>query len=102
MLSPEQINRAANIYHSWQETGTDGSNYEQSELFRSVNLREIQECNYSLVPSRYIRFIDNDLNIDFESEMKRIQENMRGILADEKDSQRMLAEAFRGIDYEIE
>ena len=102
MLSPEQINRAADIYHTWQETGSDGGNYEQSELFRSVDLREIQECNYSLVPSKYIRFIDNDLNINFESEMKRIQDNMRAVLSDEKESQRMLAEAFRGIDYEIE
>ena len=102
MLSTEQINRAANIYHTWQEAGTDGSNYEQSELFRSVGLEEIQNCNYSLVPSKYIRFIDNDMNIDFESEMKRIQATMRDILAEEKDSQKILAEAFRGIGYGIE
>ncbi len=100
-LSQEQIDRAAEIYHTWQNVGTDGRFYEQPELFRSVGIDEIRECGYSLVPSRYIKFIDHDMNVNFSAEMYRIQSDMREIFHEEKQSQNMLEEAFRGIGYDI-
>ena len=102
MLSPEQIKRVAEIYHTWQDEGTDGTKYEAPELYRSVGISEIERCGWSLVPSKYIEFIDHDLDIDFSTEMARIQGEMRGILAEEKQSQTMLEEAFRGIGYGVE
>lgn len=54
------------------------------------------------MPSKYIEFIDHDLDIDFHTEMRRIQQEMRELLAQEKQSQRMLENAFRGIEYGIE
>ena len=101
-LTAEQIERAAAIYHTWQSEGTDGANYEVPELYRSVQLPEIEENGWSLIPSKYIEFIDHDLEIDFPAEMARIQQEMRDILAQEKESQKMLEDAFRGIGYEIE
>ena len=53
------------------------------------------------MPSKYIEFIDHDLEIDFDAEMSRIQKEMRDILAQEKKSQKMLEDAFRGIGYEL-
>ena len=41
-LITEQIERAADIYHTWQSEGTDGMNYEVSELYRSVGITEIE------------------------------------------------------------
>lgn len=101
-LSAEQIQRAANIYHTWQSEGTDGTAYAVPELYRSVSITEIEKQGWSLVPSKYIEFIDHDLEIDYPAEMARIQEEMRAIMADEKKSQEMLAEAFRGIGYGID
>ena len=101
-LSAEQIQRAADIYHTWQSEGTDGANYAVPELYRSVSVSEIEKQGWSLVPSKYIEFIDHDLDIDYPAEMARIQEEMRAIMADEKKSQEMLAEAFRGIGYGID
>ena len=111
-LSDEQIQRAAEIYHTWQNEGTDGANYAVPELYRSVNIKKwfdqdgneglsIEQQGWSLVPSKYIEFIDHDLDIDFNAEMRRIQAEMRDILAQEKQSQKMLEEAFRGIGYGI-
>ncbi len=102
LLTGEQIERAAKIYHTWQTEGTDGTNYEEPELYRSVSLEEIKENGYALTPSKYIRFIDHDLEIDYEKEMARIQKEMQAILAEEKKSQQMLADAFRGIGYGID
>ena len=101
-LIPEQIQRAADIYHTWQNTGTNGSSYAVPELYRSVGIEEIKENKYTLTPSKYIEFIDHDLEIDYETEMARIQTEMRDIISEEKKSQAMLEKAFRGIGYGID
>lgn len=99
---PGQIERASKIYHDWQNEGTDGNNYEVPELYRSVNIKEIESKGWTLTPSKYIEFIDHDLDINFEEEMKRIQNEMEDILKKEKESQKMLEDAFKGIGYGIE
>jgi type I restriction enzyme M protein len=101
-LIEEQINRASEIYHKWQEEGTNGEKYEVPELYRSVGISEIEQKNWSLTPSKYIEFIDHDLEIDYEKEMSRIQNEMKELLEQEKKSQKMLADAFKGIGYGIE
>ena len=101
-LIPEQIEKASEIYHIWRSVGTNGAKYEMPELYRSVSIEEIEQKGWALTPSKYIEFIDHDLDIDYEKEMSRIQSEMREILAQEKQSQAMLKDAFRGIGYGIE
>lgn len=101
-LVDEQIQRAANIYHTWQNEGTSGTDYEVPELYRSVLTSEIARQDWSLVPSKYIEFIDHDLDIDFHAEMNRIQQEMRAVLKQEKQTQKMLEDTFRGIGYGID
>ena len=112
LLDDTQIKKAADIYHIWQSEGADGANYAIPELYRSVKTRKwhdqdgneglsIEQQGWSLVPSKYIEFIDHDLDIDFNAEMSRIQAEMRNVLAQEKQSQKMLEDAFRGIGYGI-
>ena len=96
-----QIERATEIYHKWQSTEVDGSNYEGPELYRSVKIDEIEKKGWTLTPSKYIEFIDHDLDIDFEKEMKRIQSEMSEIISKEEKSQNMLKEAFEEIGYGI-
>ena len=101
-LVTEQIERAAEIYHIWQSEGKDGTKYEAPELYRSVGIAEIEEKNWTLIPSKYIEFIDHDLEIDYEKEMARIQAEMKEVMSQEKKSQQMLEDAFRGIGYGID
>ena len=102
LLNEAQIRHAADIYHTWQNEGTDGTDYAVPELYRSVGMDEIEKNGWSLVPSKYIEFIDHDLDIDYNAEMTRIQKEMHEILEQEKQSQKMLEDAFRGIGYGIE
>lgn len=102
LLDADQIQRAADIYHTWQSEGTDGANYAVPELYRSVRMEEIEQQGWTLVPSKYIEFIDHDLEIDYPTEMARIQKEMQAVLTAEKQSQKMLEEAFRGIGYGID
>lgn len=101
MLDTAQIQRAADIYHTWQSDGTDGNNYAVPELYRSVSIDEIEKNGWSLVPSKYIEFIDHDLEIDYAMEMTRIQNEMRALVVQERISQSNLIEAFRRIGYEL-
>lgn len=101
-LVTEQIERAASIYHAWQDEGIDGSRYEVPELYRSVGMAEIEKNGWSLIPSKYIEFIDHDLEIDFAAEMGRIRKEMSEVLAQEKQSQKMLVKAFKGIGYGLD
>ena len=95
-----QIEKIKKIYFDWQSE--DRTQYKDiPELCKSVNLKEISNNDYSLLPSKYIEFIDHDLEIDFKNEMKRIQQEMTEIINDEESSQSMLIDAFRGIGYEI-
>lgn len=73
-----------------------------SDFYRSVRLSEIEEKGWALTPSKYIEFIDHDLDIDYPKEMARIQQEMKEVMEAEKQSQKMLEDAFRGIGYGID
>jgi type I restriction enzyme M protein len=96
-----QIQDVKRIFNNWQDT--DRSKYQDiPELCKSVTKDELAQKGYSLVPSKYIEFIDKDLDIDYEKEMSRIQSEMKDLLKEEKETQNMLKEAFEGIGYGIE
>lgn len=97
-----QINDIKSIYHSWQSPNFEKDYQDVPELCKSVKYEEIVENDYTLVTSKYIEFIDRDLNINFEEEMIRIQENMKTLLKMENETQEKLKDAFKGIGYEIE
>ncbi len=101
VLTDEQIATVKEIYNNWQSE--DRAKYSDvPELCRGTDLEEIREHNYSLAPSKYIEFVDRDLDIDYDKEMKRIQEEMKELIQREKESQKLLENAFRGIGYEID
>lgn len=115
VLTDKQIARVKEVFVGWQDQDT--SKYSDvPEFCRSVKLydadlteeerkadiKTIESNDWSLVSSKYIEFVDHDMEIDYEHEMRRVQEEMREIMIAEKQSQIMLEEAFRGIGYGIE
>ena len=102
VFNESQIEKVKEIYNNWQSVEcTNSDNYNEPELYRSVKLSEIKKKNYTLTPSKYIEFIDQDLNINFDEEMSRIQKEMINIMKSEKESQKLLEESFKEIGYEI-
>lgn len=101
ILTDAQIAQVKKVYNNWQDADT--SLYEDvPELCKSATLEDIRARDYSLTPSKYIEFIDHDLDIDYEKEMARIQNEMRLLMVSEELSQSMLKDAFRGIGYGID
>ena len=72
------------------------------EFCYSATMDEIRSTDWSLVPSKYIEFMDRDLGIDYQAEMARIQQEMKVIMAEEQRSREVLRAAFEGIGYGVE
>ena len=99
LLKTDQIERAAEIYHKWQSEGTDGATYAVPELYKSVHFDEIKKNNFSLVPSRYIEFVDRDQSIDYEKVMSEAAEKVSEILARQEANRTALENAFAALGY---
>lgn len=98
---PEQIQQVAKIYHSWQGEGTDGASYAEPELYRSVGFDEIKQHDFSLVPSRYIEFVDRDKDIDYEKIMSDTASTVASLLKRQEANQEALKHAFKELGYEF-
>ncbi len=119
-LSDDDIAKVAENYHNWQTSGCDedpalsgkagalpnpglpNPHYQNvPEFCYSATFEEIAKNDFSLVPSKYIEFIDRDSGIDFDTEMKRIQAGFKTLLQEEKQSQQELINAFKTLGYEL-
>ena len=115
VLTDGQIAKIKEIYTNWQSK--DRTLYRDiPELCKSVkvnnsdltdeeiknNVVTIEKQNYALMPSKYIEFIDHDLDIDYHTEMQRIQKEMSEVIKQERESQKLLSAAFKGIGYGID
>lgn len=100
-LTDEEIAKVAENYHNWQQTDYKKTYKNVPEYCYSASFEEIQANDFSLVPSKYIEFIDRDSEIDFDTEMKRIQKDFKTLLQEEKQSQEQLINAFKTLGYEL-
>lgn len=100
---PDQIKQIAKIYHDWQSEGTQAGQYQSPELYRAVMLDEIktEDNNYSLVPSRYIEFVDRDKDINYEQIMSDTASKVAELLKRQEANQAVLKKAFKGLGYEF-
>lgn len=101
-LSDSLIQEIVSTYHNWQREGSEATYKNVPEFCYSASISEIRSNGWSLIPSKYIEFVDGDSKIDYDKEMKRIQKKFKSILAEEKDSQEKLLKAFENLGYEIE
>jgi type I restriction enzyme M protein len=98
-LRADQISRAVDIYHKWQADGTDGKTYAQAELYRSVGFEELKENNFSLVPSRYIEFVDRDSNIDYDAVLRKSCDTVTELLKQQEKNTKDIINAFKELGY---
>ncbi|MCA0429388.1 MAG: type I restriction-modification system subunit M [Bacteroidetes bacterium] len=100
-LSEDEISKVALNYHNWQQADYKKTYKNVPEFCYSANFNEIKANDFSLVPSKYIEFVDRDSTINFDKEMKRIQKDFKNLLEEEKKSQNQLVQAFKILGYEL-
>lgn len=98
-FSEIHIGEITKTYHDWQQTNTE---YEDiAEYCYSANKEKVISKDYSLVPSKYIEFINRDENIDFGDKMKALQTEFSELLQAEDQSKKDLLNVFKELGYEI-
>ena len=99
-FSEDHISQISKTYHDWQQVNSD---YEDvPEYTYSASIEEIRKRDYSLVPSKYIEFINRDENIDFGDKMTVLQSEFSELLQSEEQSKKDLLNVFKELGYEIE
>ena len=76
-LSKEQIADVCKIYYDWQTTNSDS--YAKPELYYSAHIDEIRKKGYSLVPNRYVEFIDKEYVLN-EQELIKAKDTINNSL----------------------
>lgn len=93
--------KVTEVYHNWQRTGFEETYQNIPEFCYSASINEVAEKGYTLVPSRYIEFVNRDENIDFDSKMKTLQAELKELLIEEEKSKADLLKVFKELGYEI-
>ena len=88
-------------FHTWQDTCANGEYQDIPEYCYSATLEEIRAKDYSLVPSKYIEFVNRDEKIDFDDKMTALQEEFSELLKAETKSKSDLLSVFKELGYEI-
>jgi type I restriction enzyme M protein len=96
-FSEADIKKIANTYHTWQTAKIENV----PEYCYSASIAEVVKKDYSLVPSKYIEFVNRDENIDFDEKMRVLQQEFAELLKAEAQSKNDLLKVFKELGYEI-
>lgn len=99
-LTAEDRQKVADTYHKWQtQEWTNDDNI--PEYCYSATFDEIKGKDFSLVPSKYIEFVNRDENVDYDTKMKELQAELTDLLKQEEQSKKDLLAVFKELGYEI-
>ena len=114
-FTQEDRNEIVETFHNWQsenykELYSDVKGYCSSVITEKKYLTEediknetksIESMGFNLVPSKYIEFDKQINNIDYDSEMKRIQTELKLLLKQEQESKKDLLRVLEELGYGI-
>lgn len=101
-FSDEDIQRVATTYHNWQREGYEETYANEPEFCYSASLEEVADKGYSLVPSKYIKFLNRDETVDYETQMSALQTELSALLKEEAESRAAVLNVFKSLGYAIE
>ncbi|PLB19211.1 MAG: Type I restriction-modification system, DNA-methyltransferase subunit M [Flavobacteriaceae bacterium FS1-H7996/R] len=97
-FSDDDIQKVVSTYHQWQVEEIENV----PEFCYSATLEAVEKKDFSLVPSKYIEFVNRDENIDFEDKMTSLKGEFGELLKAEAQSKNDLLNVFKELGYEIE
>lgn len=109
-FSEQDIEQIAATYHAWQTSpplegcpkdGVVNTYANEPEYCYSATLEEIRKKDYSLVPSKYIEFVNRDENIDYDTQMQLLQTELKDLFQQEEALKQEVANVFKSLGYEL-
>ena len=101
-FSEKNRQQVAETLHAWQEKRASTDYKDIPEYCYSATLDEIRAKDFSLVPSKYIQFVNRDENINFDEKMDSLRSEFSVLLKNEESSRKELLNVFKELGYEIE
>ena len=98
-FSEDHVKDIAATYHNWQQENNIYKNI--PEYCYSASFEEVSKKDFSLVPSKYIEFVNRDENIDFDEKMNALKAEFADLLRAEAQSKNDLLTVFKELGYEI-
>ena len=95
-LTSAQTDEVVKIYHEWQSR--ESEEYAKPELYRAVKKTELASNNYSLVPSRYIEFVDRDSTINDNLILSEASKSAAKLVSRQTENAKCLAAAFKAFE----
>jgi type I restriction enzyme M protein len=92
------IQTISGTYHNWQSREIENI----AEFCYSASIDEIIKKDFSLVPSKYIEFVNRDENINFEEKMNALKSEFAELIKAEEESKNELMQVFENLGYKIE
>jgi type I restriction enzyme M protein len=92
------IRKVAQTYHQWQQQTIEN----QPEFCYSATFDEVAAKDFSLVPSKYIEFVNRDENIDFDEKMTALKTEIADLLKQQQQSEKELLNVFKELGYAID
>ena len=100
-FSKDDFPKITDTYHNWQQANHETTYQDVPEFCYSATFEEVVKKDFSLVPSKYIEFVNRDENIDFDEKMQSLQTEFADLLKAEAQSKNDLLTVFKELGYEI-
>lgn len=96
-FSDDDIQKVVSTYHQWQNKEIENI----PEFCYTASFDEVAKKDFSLVPSKYIEFVNRDENIDFDEKMQTLQSEFADLLKEEAQSKKDLLSVFKALGFPI-
>ncbi|MCX6150251.1 MAG: class I SAM-dependent DNA methyltransferase [Ignavibacteriales bacterium] len=94
-LSPDDINKIANTYHTWRSK--EGKYEDIAGFCKSETLDRVKELNYVLTPGRYVGLPDDEDDFNFVERFTSLKAELEKQLAEEDQLNKTIIENLNKI-----
>src|SRR5690606_9297112 len=100
-FSEKDIEQIAETYHNWQQKDWETTYANEPEYCYSATIEEIRKKDYSLVPSKYIEFVNRDESLDYDAQMQTLQAELKDLFQQEEALKQEVVNVFKSLGYEL-
>lgn len=100
-LSQADRDKVTHAYHAWQQEGWSDIYRNEPEFCYSASLVEVEGKGFSLVPSKYIEFVNHDEQVDYETKLKALQKELNLLFEEEEKGRNELKNVFASLGIEL-
>lgn len=96
-LSEDDIQKVSGTYHEWQTEEIESI----PEYCYSASFEEIEKKDFSLVPSKYIEFVNRDEYLDYDDQMGKLQGELKELFTEEERLKKEVKGVFEKLGYSL-